>query len=173
MGLRGPKPKHPALKAMGLRAVDGAQPGRLRRGLPTCPPELAGEAAIEWASVSAALHDAGTLSVCDRGILAAYCLAVQDLLAARAEIERAGRWQESPQTTSKGDVVGVKIKEHPAVKMVERASARIQRLGAALGLSPESRARQEAATPPALPKGNAVVAIREQVASLRAGQGRC
>lgn len=169
MGARGPKPKHPALKLVGKRAADASvkATGRIRRGLPDCPRELTGEAAAEWAHLAETLHEAGTLAVTDRGILAAYCLAVQDLLAARAEVERVGRWIEEVQQSSTGNIVGKKVREHPAVKMIDRASARIQKLGAALGLNPEARSRQEGLSAPEAPKGNAVVTIRDRIQAAR------
>lgn len=170
MGARGPKPKHPALKvAPGTRPVEGRVAGRVRRGLPVCPRELTGEAAAEWAHLAAELDDAGTLAVVDRGILAAYCLAVADMLAARAAINREGRILKVAQQTSKGDVIGHKFSEHPACKMLERASMRVDKFGRALGLNPEARSRQEAGQPAAAKAGNKVVAIRDRIQAARNG----
>lgn len=176
VGQRGPRAKPAALKFLagnpGKRPVrvDGEKRGRVRRGRPERPPELTGEAAREWDRVAADLDAAGTLAVADRGILAAYCLAVADLLAARDAINREGRWAKVPVQTSKGDKIGERIQEHPAVRLLDRASARIQRLADALGLTPQSRSRTEGDAGPAGPSPtNKVQAIREKIEAARNG----
>lgn len=173
MGRRGPKAKPAALKFLagnpGKRPVASGRKQRLTLGIPPCPPELTGEAAATWGDVSRELHAAGLLAVVDRGILAAYCLAVADLLAARDAINREGRWVKVPIQNSKGDKLGERIVEHPAVKMIDRASARIQKLGDSLGLTPASRARLEGDAPAAAPEGNKVLGIRERIQRARSG----
>ncbi len=174
MGQRGPKPKHPALKILagnpGRRPVaSGSRQRRVRRGIPARPPELTGESGAEWDRIAGALDAAGLLAEVDRGILAAYCLAVADLLAARDAINREGRWLKVPIQNSKGDKLGERTVEHPAVRMMDRASARIQKLAADLGLSAASRSRLEGDAPADAPDGNRVVAIRERIQQARAG----
>jgi P27 family predicted phage terminase small subunit len=163
MGHRGPKPKPVSLKLLagnpGKRGA-GSGGGRARLGAPPRPPELTGEAAAEWDRVVTELVEAGTLAVCDRGILAAYCLAVADMLAARAVIQADGRFLRAPVQTSKGEVVGESIRVHPAVGVLDKASARVHRLGTSLGLTPASRSRSGEA--PAASRENKVVAIRER-----------
>lgn len=139
----------------------------MRKGLPARPPELTGEAADEWERLAPELDAAGLLAVTDRGILAAYCLAVADLLAARDAINREGRFVREPVQTSKGDTLGERVREHPAVKLLDRASARVQRLGAELGLTPASRARLEGPAPIDAPAGNRVLEIRERIREAR------
>ncbi|HEY1190440.1 MAG TPA: phage terminase small subunit P27 family [Gemmata sp.] len=175
MGARGPKPKNPALKLLagnpGKRPVQGgAKTGRIRKGAPARPPELTGEAAAEWDRLAPELDAAGLLAVTDRGILAAYCLAVADMLAARDAINREGRIITTPVQTSRGEVIGHKHQEHPAARMLERASSRIDKLAAALGLSPAARSRLEGETVQNAPAAeNKVVAIRERIQAARAG----
>lgn len=173
MGQRGPKPKPAALKLLagnpGKRPVGGASRGRLRRGVPDRPRELTGEAAAEWDHVAAELDAAGLLATTDRGILAAYCCAVADMLAARAEIIRAGRFLRTPVQTSTGNVVGEAVKEHPACKMLDRASGRVQRFAAELGLTPAARSRIEGDTPAEAPAGNKVLELRERIQAARNG----
>ena len=175
MGARGPKPKPAALKLLagnpGKRPVQPhAKTGRVRKGAPARPPELTGEAAAEWERLAPELDSAGLLAVTDRGVLAAYCLAVADLLAARDAINREGRIIKTPVQTSRGDVIGHKYQEHPAVRMLERASSRIDKLAAALGLSPAARSRLGGDAAPAEPAAaNKVVGIRERIQAARAG----
>ncbi|MES2208594.1 MAG: phage terminase small subunit P27 family [Chloroflexota bacterium] len=177
MGQRGPKPKRAALKLLAgnpgkrpVRADGEPKRGRVRRGVPDRPRELTGEAAREWDRVAADLDAAGTLAVADRGILAAYCLAVADLLAARDAINREGRFVKEPVQTSKGEKIGERTREHPAVRLLDRASARVQRLADSLGLTPQSRSRSEAGEAAAGPTaGNRVTAIREKIEAARNG----
>lgn len=175
MGARGPKPKRPALKILagnpGCRPVAAGRGQRLKRGVPPRPPELTGEAGAEWDRLAGGLAASGVLAEMDRGILAAYCLAVADLLAARAAVLEHGRWVEQPIQSSKGMTLGKKWVEHPAVKLQADASRRIEKLGAALGLTPAARSRMEGDAAPSsgAAEGNRVVAIRERIQQARAG----
>lgn len=167
MGQRGPKPRS-QLKLIPGRSGPTRTGKRVRRGRPDRPPELTGEAAREWDRVADDLDAAGTLSPVDRGILAAYCLAVADMLAARNEINRDGRFIRTPVQTSRGELVGKRITPHPAVRMLEGASARVSKLAADLGLTPTSRTRIEGDGPGEAPAGNRVLELRERIAANRA-----
>lgn len=174
MGQRGPKPKPAALKMLagnpGKRhASSRPAGGRVRKGIPPRPPELTGEAASEWDRIVPDLDAAGLLAVADRGILAAYCLAVADMLAARHAINQDGRFLRTPVQNSRGEVLGETVKEHPAVKLLDRASGRVQRLAEALGLTAASRSRLEGEPAPEAPTGNAVLAIRDEIQRIRSG----
>jgi P27 family predicted phage terminase small subunit len=174
MGQRGPRPVPAALKVLagnpGRRPIqgDGDRRGRLRRGRPDRPPELTGEAAEEWDRVAAELEAVGTLAVADRGILTAYCLAVADMLAALVEIDQAGRFVDEPVQSSRGEIVGTRIREHPAVKLLNQATTRVSRLADALGLTPASRSRTEVPEPPAPAAASKVQELRERVEAARA-----
>lgn len=172
MGQRGPKPKPAALKFVagnpGKRPVQTGR-ARMRRAVPDRPPELTGEAAAEWDRRVPDLGAVGTLAAVDRGILAAYCLAVADMLAARDAINCDGRFIRVPIQNSRGESLGSKLSEHPACKMLDRASARVQKLGAELGLTPAARDRVEGAGPSEAPKANAVVALRDRIQAARSG----
>jgi P27 family predicted phage terminase small subunit len=137
VGQRGP---HPKPKLAGRVAPGRA---RLRKGVPDRPAELTGEAAREWGRVAAELDAAGLIAHTDRGVLAAYCLAYADMLAARDAINRDGRFLSEPVQTSTGKLLGSRTREHPAVKLLERASGRLLKLSAELGLTPASRQRIE------------------------------
>lgn len=173
MGQRGPRPKHPALKFLagnpGKRPAGRSGAGRVRKGVPDRPAELTGEAAAEWDRLAPELNAAGLLAVTDRGILAAYCLAWADMLAARAEINAGGRFLRVPLQTSRGEVVGHRVQEHPAVRLLDKASARVQRLAAELGITAASRARLEGDGAGEAEEGNRVVAIRERIQQARGG----
>lgn len=167
MGARGPKPKNPALKLIPGAKRPPAR--RVSKGIPPRPPELTGEAAAEWDRLAPELDGAGLLAVTDRGILTAYCLAWADMLAARVEISRAGRWVMVAQQTSRGESLGVKPVEHPACGLLADASRRIEKFGSALGLTPASRQRMEGGTDAAPAVENKVVAIRERIQQARSG----
>lgn len=169
MGARGPKPKNPALKLL-PGAREPQKDRRIRKGAPVRPAELTGEAAAEWDRLVPDLDAAGLLAVADRGILTAYCLAWADMLAARVEISRVGRWVMVAQQTSRGESLGVKPVEHPACKLLADASRRVEKFGAALGLTPAARSRLEGdqgAAPAAVE--NKVVAIRDRIQAARNG----
>lgn len=163
MGQRGPKPKSAALKMLAGRKLPTGS-GRVRKGRPDRPVELTGEAAREWDSIANELDAAGTLAVVDRGVLAAYCCAVADVLAARDAINREGRWLTEPLQNSKGDLLGERVKEHPAVKLLDKATVRVRGLAADLGLTPASRSRQgdTGSAEQGAAADNPVLALREQ-----------
>lgn len=174
MGARGPKPKPAALKLLagnpGKRPIGAPQRGRrVTKGAPDRPAELTGEAAAEWDRLAPELDVAGLLAVTDRGILAAYCLAYADMLAARDAINRDGRTIKTPVQTSKGKVIGHKITEHPAARMLERASMRVAKLAEQLGLTASSRQRLEGEGPAEPPAGNRVLEIRDRIQAARNG----
>jgi len=176
MGARGPKPKKPALKILagnpGHRPItaDRGPSKRVARGVPTRPAELDGEAAAEWDRIAGELDASGSLATVDGGILTAYCLAWADLLSARDSINREGRIVSEVVQNSRGEVLGKRLKEHPACKMLDRASARVHKLGDALGLNAAARSRMEggdSAAPTAT--ANKVVGIRERIQAARNG----
>lgn len=173
MGQRGPKPKNPALKILagnpGKRPVEAPRGKRVKRGIPPRPPELTGEAGAEWDRLAAALDECGSLAVVDRGILAAYCLAVADMLAARAEIQRVGRWMNMPIQSSTGETLGTKVIEHPACKLLADASRRIDKFAQALGLSASARSRLEGDTGEKTVTENKVLGIRDRIQAARNG----
>ncbi len=175
MGARGPKPKKPALKILagnpGHRPIPyGRAVTRVKRGVPVRPVELTGEAGEEWDCIAGALDSAGMLAEVDRGILAAYCLAVADMLAARDAINREGRIVSEIIQNSRGEVLGKRHREHPACKMLDRASARVHKLGSALGLNADSRSRLEVDAGPAEGSaGNKVISIRDRIQAARNG----
>jgi P27 family predicted phage terminase small subunit len=177
MGQRGPKAKSPTLKLLagnpGRRPAEGAAPAggrRIARGLPDRPPEVAGEAAAEWARIVPELDAAGILSRVDRAALAAYCLAWAELMTALDILNREGRTVREPIQSARGEVVGEKIKLHPAVRLQQSAFGRVRALLADLGLTPGARQRMEggAAGGGELP-ANRILGLRDRAAAARNG----
>jgi phage terminase small subunit len=66
---------------------------------------------------------------------------VDDIAAARAEVEKHGLLLEEPIVTPRGDTVGVRQVLNPAEMAARRAGALLERLLAALGFSPAARSR--------------------------------
>jgi P27 family predicted phage terminase small subunit len=159
------------LKFVGPATAATRPQRRVRKGHPERPPELTGEAAAEWDRLAPELDAAGLLAVVDRGILSAYCFAVADMLAARDAVMTHGRWVSQPVQNARGEVLGSKWVEHPAVKLLADASRRIERLGAALGLTPAARDRMEGGAPAgeSTGPGNRVVALRDRIQAARNG----
>lgn len=174
MGQRGPRPKPAAMKLLanpGKRPVANVQHSQVTAGAPDRPAVLMGEAAAEWDRLVPDLDAAGRLALVDRGVLVAYCLAWADMVAAAEAINEHGRWQSVDVQTSRGDVVGSKLVEHPAVKLLVTASARVQKLGAELGITPASRLRLDGSPGVETPQGNAVLDLRERIAAIRGAEG--
>ena len=174
MGQRGPRPKPAALKFLagnpGKRPVgETGGRGRTRKGAPDRPAEVTGEAAAEWDRLIPEMEAAGLLAVTDRGILAAYCCAYAGLLAARHEITTHGWFVTEPVQTSKGELLGNKVRPNPAAKMFRELSALVQKLGAELGLTPASRSRLEGGGGEAAPRENRVSQIRDRIQAARNG----
>lgn len=69
------------------------------------------------------------------------CQLVDDIAAARAEVEKHGLLLEEPIVTPRGDTVGVRQVLNPAEMAARRAGALLERLLAALGFSPAARSR--------------------------------
>ena len=173
MGQRGPLPKNRALKLLGgnpgRRPLGEAVPsrGRVKRGRPDRPPELTDEAGREWDRVAADLDAAGALATADRGTLAAYCLAVADMLSARDTINAEGRFVKEVVQSASGKIVGERTREHAAVKVLDRSSHRVVKFAAALGLTPASRARLEPGGESVSPTANKVMDLRARIEAAR------
>jgi P27 family predicted phage terminase small subunit len=141
------------------------QPGR-----PDRPPELTAEAAAEWDRIVPELDAAGVLSKVDRAALAAYCFAWGELVGATAILEEEGRIVREPMQNSRGEVIGEKVKNHPANRLMSDASARVKAYIVEFGLTPAARQRlgdptAEAADGP----GNKVLAIWDRIRAHRNG----
>jgi P27 family predicted phage terminase small subunit len=159
------------LKFVGPATAATRPQRRVRKGHPERPPELTGEAAAEWDRLAPELDAAGLLAVTDRGILAAYCLAYQTMLACRNAISASGYFLETPIQNATGAIIGVKCIEHPAVGRLAESSRRVATLAADLGLTPAARDRMEGGAPAgeSTGPGNRVVALRDRIQAARNG----
>lgn len=143
MGKRGPAPQPAALKkAKGTyqkcRDKTAEMPPSIP-GAPAKPATLSTTASAIWDEVAAELVRIGTLSTCDGGTLEAYCRAVAQM----REMDEAAR--ETPFTETTWG-----IKEHPALKLMPKFLAQVERLAFVLGLHFVSRSRNAMpAKPPA------------------------
>jgi P27 family predicted phage terminase small subunit len=172
MGSRGPLPKSPALRIAGRAGSAAAKPtAAFVPGIPVRPKWLAGEARAEWDRIVPDLDAAGQLAVTDRAALVAYCLAWAELVWATTKVEEEGRLVEEPQQTAKGELLGSKLKAHPAVRLQRDAFHRVKVFLVEFGLSPAARRRvggsSAAAETQTGQPGNPFAAIAGRVAAAR------
>lgn len=133
-GKRGRNPTPTAVKKLtgnpGKRKLD---PDELKFSdeLPACPDWLGEIGRTKWNELIAIFGEVkGWLTIADGGLLALYCEAFEDLIEARAEIEKDG-------PTCSGEKGG--MYQHPAVGRKNKAIERMRAIGAKFGLSPADR----------------------------------
>lgn len=126
---RGPMPSH----SSGFRSMPAEAPDR--------PDWLCDEAAAEWDRVVPILLQAELLARVDQSSLAAYCQACAELISCTRTVESEGRFVREPVQNSKGEVLGEKIKAHPALAGQRDALGRVRSYLAEFGLSPAARVR--------------------------------
>ena len=96
----------------------------------SCPSWLDSTARKEWQRCAPILEDLGLLTSIDVQPLAAYCQTYADLLAARRQIQRRGRYL----TGSRGSMITA-----PWTRAAKDASDRLVRYAAEFGCTPSSR----------------------------------
>jgi P27 family predicted phage terminase small subunit len=147
-----PKPRE-------LKLVEGRAPGRdsggrkvppaprYRREAPEAPERLHDDAAAlaVWHDVVAELEPQDILSPHHRELLACFCEAVSDYVAARAILAAEGRTIANPQTGHKHP--------HPALADMRASRAEMLRLGREYGLTPASEQRVAVDVPDDNPAG--------------------
>lgn len=141
MGLRGPPPTPTAILRMrgSKRAIyDRQGEMQLPLGEPDMPAWLSPEAKKEWRRVAPPLVEAGALAEADRALLAAYCEAWAEFVAARQSLDRSGPLLK--------DADGA-VYPNPYLAIKDRACERLVRLAGHFGLSPATRARIKAMPP--------------------------
>lgn len=149
----------------------GAAGGKIPRGSPDKPARLPAEAAAEWDRITAELDAAGLLSRVDRASLTAYCLAWARMVWADQRLQADGPIISEPIQNATGQVIGQKIKAHPAGAILDSAARQVAAFADRFGLTPAARARLEGdggAGKPA-PAGNSILAIRDEIARIRSG----
>lgn len=135
---RGRKPKPAALKRRqgnpGKRALNQKEP-RLDPRIPACPEHLQGEARVEWTRAAGELYRLGLITVLDRAVLAAYCSAWADYVAATKKLNRASAVLEGENGQY----------QNPWVAIKKRSMDQMVKFGGELGLTPSSRGRVQVA----------------------------
>ena len=101
--------------------------------MPRMPSFLTKGARKEWKRLARALFELGILTSLDRNILAYYCLEYDRWVQAEMLIGQSGVVLKDKETGE--------LRPNPALSAANRASLRMQSVGALLGLDPSSRSR--------------------------------
>lgn len=137
MAKRGPKPTRPKLRIVrgnpGKRPVAGERPGPAK-GRPKCPAWLGPEAKRKWRALVPELERLGLLTAVDGDILAAYCVAWEELVEATKSLTSADPLKGRMATRGTGGAAS-----HPAVAQQRSAWRAVKDFAALLGLDPQSR----------------------------------
>jgi P27 family predicted phage terminase small subunit len=106
---------------------------------PTAPDFLDVIALTEWNRVIDEMYTIGTMTACDVGVLAAYCVSWSNMIQAKRQLT-AQSTPENPggllTITIHGNVI-----QNPLVGICNTAARDMARYAAELGLSPASRGR--------------------------------
>lgn len=149
MGRRGPPPQPTKLRVLhgnpGKRPLNKQEP-QPKRGRPSCPRWLTGEARKEWKRVVPELERLGLLTIVDRTALATYCQAWARYVEAEAMITRYGSILKS----EKSDYIQVS----PYATISKQNALLVKAFCQEFGLTPASRTR--IAAPKAAPESDAV-----------------
>jgi P27 family predicted phage terminase small subunit len=159
MGLRGPPKRLPAGKHPYVSGYTS--------GVPDAPGWLADEARAEWARIIPELQLAGVLKLVDRAAIAAYCQAWAELEILTRQIQAEGRTTTEIVQNARGEVLGEKIKAHPAVRLQRDAFSRVKSFLVEFGFSPNSRARIGGDSGPQEQPKNRLEKIRKAVEQAR------
>jgi P27 family predicted phage terminase small subunit len=147
----GPAPKPTALKLIegnpGKRTLNKNEPKF--GGAPVCPTWLSPDAKTEWKRVVKELSALDMLRSVDSSALAAYCQSYSRWQSAERMIDCDGQTVQEPITNKAGEVVGHKIKCHPAVGIARNALTAMLRASALFGFDPSSRSRLSVGEPTA------------------------
>lgn len=108
---------------------------------PDAPGWLSADALTEWDRIVPELVKSEAVAKVDQAALAAYCQAYAELVACTRVLETEGRFITEPVQNAKGEVLGERIKPHPAVSAQRDAFGRVKAYLAEFGLSPAARVR--------------------------------
>lgn len=141
--MAGRRPKPTAVKALagnpGKRKLNKSEPQF--EGGPTCPEFLNTDARCEWNRIVVQLMHLNMLRSVDTAALAAYCLSYARWMAAEKIVNAEGQTIQDPLTNKAGDIVGYKVKRHPATVIAREAQAAMLRAAGLFGFDPSSRSR--------------------------------
>lgn len=131
----GPPPKPTALKELGgnagKRKINRREPQFT--GAPKCPSWLTANAKKEFKRVTKELDALNMLRAVDTASLAAYCQAFARWQSAEQQIDREGQTVAEPVLNKANEVVGHKVKRHPATTIAKDERAAIHRAAALFG----------------------------------------
>lgn len=134
MGARGPLPQPDNVRY--LRGNPGKRtskkPVRAKPGVPGMPAWLSAEGKAEWRRVASELDELGTLAKIDRAVLATYCDAWAQFVAARKIVTDDGLLVPG----YRGSLV-----KNPAWQLYRESAALVQALAKDLLTSPAARLR--------------------------------
>ena len=141
--MAGRKPKPTAQKLLhgnpGKRPINKNEPKF--KGVPVCPDWLTANAKIEWARIVVELADIGLLKATDQSALSAYCQAYARWKSAEEIVDREGQTIKEPLTNKAGEIVGYKIKRHPATIIAKDERLSMLKAASLFGFDPSSRSR--------------------------------
>ena len=170
MGQRGPKPGQYVMRPMPAGSPSARKSGaRYTPGAPDMPKHLGKSARAAWKRTVREMLAAGTLAVCDRDILAAYCAALADLEALTVEIDRNGLMIDAPTFDRNGTPTGATArKPHPALKWRSDLFNKVRQYAGELGITPAARLRAGASAEAPATNQNKVIGIRDRIQAARA-----
>ena len=150
--MRGRRPKPTAQKKLagnpGKRALNKNEPNFA--GVPECPDWLTPLAKDEWQRVTGELSALNMLRSVDTATLASYCQSYARWQSAELIVEKEGQTVREPITNKSGDVVGHKVKRHPATTIAKDEKAALHRAASLFGFDPSSRSRIDLGEPAAV-----------------------
>jgi P27 family predicted phage terminase small subunit len=145
----GPAPKPTVLKQLagnpGKRKLNKSEPKF--KGVPVCPQWLIPVAKTEWKRVVPELAALDMLRSVDTSSLAAYCESYARWRQAELVITKEGQTVQEPIVNKAGEVVGYKIRRHPAISIAKDALASMLRTSSLFGFDPSSRSRLSVGEP--------------------------
>jgi len=145
----GPAPKPTALKLVqgnpGKRKLNCKEP--TFSGAPVCPPWITDVAKQEWNRIILELAALDMLRAVDSASLAAYCLSYARWRSAEEIVTAEGQTVQEPVLTKSGEIIGFKVKRHPATSIAKDALAAMLRASSLFGFDPSSRSRLQVGEP--------------------------
>jgi len=114
---------------------------RAARGLPPCPKHVVGLARAAWKFWSEELREMKLDARPDAMMLEGACVNYARAVMADGTIQRGCQVEEPIINHSTGEVIGTKIKNHPAVAVSNAAWRQVRAFCSDFGLSPVSRTR--------------------------------
>lgn len=141
--MAGRKPKPTAIKELhgnpGKRAVNKKEPkygGKVK--MPKWVPK---EAKDEFKRVVEIVGEMELLTATDQAALEAYCVSYARWRTAEAIVDAEGQTVNEPIVNKAGDIVGHKIKRHPATIIAKDERLSMLRAASLFGFDPSSRSR--------------------------------